>query len=171
MVTQRTSKNWWRAVACMHRNLQYHTMNLLSTIDSLLSNTIYSYMHIQLLVTNGKLLIIRAVIMSQECTQPSIRPCKCFQVSKYFSTGLVMTLLSQCICISEKEELNGWTHPSLSFWRLWFTWKTLTSAHTPSAEILLPLRLQNVRQHKRELFKLHHQCINGEHLSVKVLIL
>ena len=69
-----------------------------------------------------------------------------------------------------KEELNGWTHPlSLSFWRLWFTWKTLTSAHTLSAEILF-LRLQ-VRQHKRELFKLHHQCINGERLSVKVLIL
>ena len=59
-----------------------------------------------------------------------------------------------------KKELNGWTHPlSLSFWRLWFTWKTLTSAHTPSAEILLPLRLQKVRQQKREVFKLHHQCI------------
>ena len=71
-----------------------------------------------------------------------------------------------------KEELNGSTHPlSLSFWRLWFTWKTLTSAHTPSALILLFLRLQKVRQHKRELFKLHHQCINGECLSVKVLIL
>ena len=55
----------------MHRNLQYHTMNLLSTIDSLLSNTIYFDVHIQLLVTNGELLIIRAVIMSQECTQPS----------------------------------------------------------------------------------------------------
>ena len=27
--------------------------------------------HIQLLLTNGELLIIRAVIMSQECTQPS----------------------------------------------------------------------------------------------------
>ena len=61
----------WRAVTCMHRNLQYHTMNLLSTIDSLLSNTIYFDMYIQLLVTNGDLLIIRAVIMSQECTQPS----------------------------------------------------------------------------------------------------
>ena len=46
-------------------------MNLLSTIDSLLSNTIYFDMHIQLLVTNEELLIIRAVIMSQECTQPS----------------------------------------------------------------------------------------------------
>ena len=55
----------------MHRNLQYYTMNLLSTIDSLLSNTIYFDIHIQLLVTNGELLIIRAVIMSQECTQPS----------------------------------------------------------------------------------------------------
>ena len=55
----------------MHRNLQYHTMNLLSTIDSLLSNTIYFDMHIQLLVTNEELLIIRAVIMSKECTQPS----------------------------------------------------------------------------------------------------
>ena len=54
----------------MHRNLQYHTMNLLSTIDSLLSNTIYFDMYIQLLVTNGELLIIRAVIMSLECTQP-----------------------------------------------------------------------------------------------------
>ena len=61
----------WRAVACIHRNLQYHTMNLLSTIDSLLSNTICLYMHIQLLVTNEEFLIIRAVIMSQECTQPS----------------------------------------------------------------------------------------------------
>ena len=55
----------------MHRNLQYYTMNLMSTIDSLLSNTICLYMHIQLLVTNEELLIIRAVIMSQECTQPS----------------------------------------------------------------------------------------------------
>ena len=55
----------------MHRNLQYHTMNLLRPIDSLLSNTIYFDIHIQLLVTNGELLIIRAVIMSQECTQPS----------------------------------------------------------------------------------------------------
>ena len=61
----------WRAVTCMHRNLQYHTMNLLSTIDSLLSNTIYFDIHIQLLLTNGELLTIRAVIMSQECTQPS----------------------------------------------------------------------------------------------------
>ena len=61
----------WRAIACMHRNLQYHTMNLLSTIDSLLSNTIYFDIHIQLLVTNGELLIIRDVVMSQECTQPS----------------------------------------------------------------------------------------------------
>ena len=59
-----------------------------------------------------------------------------------------------------KEELNGWTHPlSLSFWRLWFIWKTFTSAHTPLAEILLFLRLQKVRQHKRELFKFHCQCI------------
>ena len=65
------TKNWWRAVACIHRNLQYHTINLLSTIDSLLSNTTYFDIHIQLLVTNGELLIIRAVIMSQECTQPS----------------------------------------------------------------------------------------------------
>ena len=59
-----------------------------------------------------------------------------------------------------KEELNGWTHPlSLSFWRLWFTWKTCTRAHTPSAEILLFLRLQKVMQQKQELFKLQHQCI------------
>ena len=60
-----------KAVTCRHSNLQYHKMNLLSTIDSLLLNTIYFDIHIQLLVTNGELLIIRAVIMSQECTQPS----------------------------------------------------------------------------------------------------
>ena len=47
----------WSVVACMQRNLQYHTMNLLSIIDSLLSNTIYFDMHIQLLVTNGELLL------------------------------------------------------------------------------------------------------------------
>ena len=35
---------------------------------------------------------------------------------------------------------------SLSFCRLWFTWKTLTSAHTPSAEIWFQLRLHNVRE-------------------------
>ena len=46
-------------------------MNLLNTMDSLLSNTIYFDMHIQLLVTNGELLIIRAVIKSEECTQLS----------------------------------------------------------------------------------------------------
>ena len=142
----------WRAVTCIHRNLQYHTMNLLSTIDSLLSNTIYFDMHIQLLVTNGELLIIRAVIMSQECTQPSghanVSMCLLIfqpRTGNDTTVSVYMHLL--------KEELNGWTHPlSLSFWRLWFTWKTLTSAHTPSAEILLPLRLQKVRQHKRELF-------------------
>ena len=52
----------WRAVACIHRNLQYHTMNLLSTTDSLLSNTIYFDMHIQLLLTNGELLITSQMI-------------------------------------------------------------------------------------------------------------
>ena len=87
--------------------------------------------------------LIRAVFMSQECTKPSMQIFA--SVTNYFSRGLTMT-----ICISYKEELNGWTHPlSLSFWRLWFTWNTLTRAHTPSTEILLSLRLQKVRQQKR----------------------
>ena len=41
---------------------------------------------------------IRAVIMSQECTQPSMQMFP--SVINYFSTGLAMTLQSQCICIS-----------------------------------------------------------------------
>ena len=81
----------------MHRNLQYHTMNLLSTIDSLLSNTIYFDMHIQLLVTNGELLIIRAVIMSQECTQPSghANVSKCLLLySAKFSRRIIFTVFA-----------------------------------------------------------------------------
>ena len=72
MVTQRTSKNW-------QNGGQLHACTgIYSTIQwifwaQLISccQTIYFDIHIQLLVTNGELLIIRAVFMSQKCTQPS----------------------------------------------------------------------------------------------------
>ena len=130
--------------SCMHRN-EYLLIYIYSSIIHiyLRGNTWYKW---------GAL--IRAVIMSQGCTQPFMQ--KFPSVTNYFSTGLVITLQSECICMPYKKncvyaslELNGWTHPlSLSFWRIWSTWKTLTSAHTPLAEILLPLRLQKVRQQK-----------------------
>ena len=85
----------------MHSNLQYHTMNLLSKIDSLLSNTIYFDIHIQLLVTNGEFLIITAMIMSQECTQPSIHA----NVSKCLLPH--STKFSRCIIFAVFAELFG----------------------------------------------------------------
>ena len=136
VVYEEKTKTWTQLIPCCQTN-------------------IFRYVHSVVGQKWGAL--TRAVIMSQESTQPSMQMFP--GVTHYFRTGLVMTLQFQCICISYKEELNCWTHPlSMSFWRLWFTWKTFTSVHTPSAEILLPLRLQKVRQHWRELLKLHHQC-------------
>ena len=85
----------------MHSNLQYHTMNLSSTIDSLLSNTIHFDIHIQLLVTNWELIIITARIMSQECTQPSIHA----NVSKCLLP--YSTKFTRCITFAVFTDLFG----------------------------------------------------------------
>ena len=58
-------------------------------------HNIYFDIHIQLLVTNGELLIIRAVIMSQECTQPSgyANVSKCLlQYSAKFSRRIIFVV-------------------------------------------------------------------------------
>ena len=49
-----------------------------------------------------------------------------------------------------KQDINDWTHFSL--WRLWFTCKAPANLCTPSAVISFLLRLQNVREQKRERY-------------------
>ena len=85
----------------MHRNgylLVYinYIRKIENTIDSLLSN-IFIFCHAHVVVGHKWEALIRAVTMSQECTQPSMQMFP--SVTNYFSTGLVMTLQSQWICI------------------------------------------------------------------------
>ena len=76
--------------SCMHRN-GYLLVYIYSSI-------IYIYEETHGTAVGHKWgALIRAVIMSKECTQPFMQMFP--SVKNYFSTGLVMTLQSECICM------------------------------------------------------------------------
>ena len=66
---------------------------------------------------------------------------------QYFIMGL---RIHDTIVLVNKQDINDWTHFSL--WRLWFTCKAPANLCTPSALISFLLRLQNVREQKRERY-------------------
>ena len=63
----------------------------------------------------------------------------------------------------KKWDMNGWTHSS--FWWLWFTCNSLTSAHTHLSVISSLLRLYNVRTKDREV--VHDSFINALHCLIQ----
>ena len=86
----------------------------------------------------------------------------------YFSTYLGITL--QCTLLKKNKDMNYWTHSS--FRRLWFTRKVSLSARTPSSLILLPKRLQNVRQREmRGGSSIHRWVANQQYYKAWEFIL
>ena len=93
VVTQRTDEGQLHACTGIYSTIQWiYWAQLIPCCQ-----TIYFDIHIQLLVTNGELLIIRAVIMSQECTQPSdhANVSKCLlPYSAKFSRRIIFTVFA-----------------------------------------------------------------------------
>ena len=75
----------------------------------------------------------------------------------YFSAQVWKWHYSLSKHLFKKSDMNGWTHSS--FWWLWFTCNSLTSAHTHSFVISYLLSLQNVRTKEREVVFISVHCI------------